>query len=135
MNKTIIIGNLVRAPETGTTPSGVNYCRFTVAVRKRFHKEGQPDSTFFRVTAWRGLGDSCGKYLDKGRKVAVVGEVDASAYTDRDGGPRATLEINADEVEFLTPRGQDSGAPAQAGFTQVDSAEAQAAFNDDDRSF
>lgn len=130
MNKVIIIGNLVRAPEVGTTPSGVNYCRFTVATRKRFHKEGQPDSTFFRVTAWRGLGDSCGKYLDKGKKVAVTGEVDTSVYTDRDGNPRAALEINADEVEFLTPRGQDSSAPA--GYTQVDNAEAQAAFNDEE---
>lgn len=130
MNKTIIIGNLVRAPETSTTPSGVNYCRFTVAVRKRYRREGQPDSTFFRVTAWRGLGDSCAKYLDKGKKVMVCGEIDASAYTDRDGNPRATLEINAEEVEFLTPRSQEGSAPA--GYTQVDNAEAQEAFNDEE---
>lgn len=130
MNKTVIIGNLVRAPETSTTPSGVNYCRFTVAVRKRYHREGQPDSTFFRVTAWRGLGDSCAKYLDKGKKVMVCGEIDASAYTDRDGNPRATLEINAEEVEFLTPRSQEGSAPA--GYTQVDNAEAQAAFTDEE---
>lgn len=129
MNKTVIIGNLVRAPETGTTTSGVNYCRFTVAVRKRYRREGQPDSTFFRVTAWRGLGDSCAKYLDKGKKVMVCGEIDASAYTDRDSNPRATLEINAEEVEFLTPRSKEGSAPA--GFTQVDNAEAQAVFDEE----
>jgi len=112
MNKTLIIGNLTRAPEVGTTPSGVNYARFVVAVRKKFHKEGQADSIFFRVTAWRGLGDSCAKYLDKGKKVAVIGEVDVSAYTGQDGSARATLEINADEVEFLTPKNQANGSTA-----------------------
>ncbi len=127
MNKIIIIGNLTRTPEVGTTPSGVNYARFVVAVNKRFHKEGQADSIFFRVTAWRGLGDSCAKYLDKGKKVAVIGEVDVSAYVGKDGSARATLEINADEVEFLTPKSQ-AGGGAPAGLTQVDSAEAEAAF-------
>ena len=105
MNKLFIIGNLTRDPESGTTPSGVNYCNFTVAVNGR----GDDDAIFMRVTAWRALGDTCSKYLAKGRKVAVVGAVSASAYQGNDGQPRASLEINADSVEFLSARGNGDG--------------------------
>ena len=68
-------------------------------------KDGAPDATFFRVTAWRALGETCARYLAKGRKVAVTGEVDVSAYLGSDGHAYATLEITADEVEFLSPKG------------------------------
>lgn len=107
MNKQIIIGNLTRDPEAGTTAGGINYCRFTVAARKRYHRDGEPDAVFFRVTAWRALGDNCQKYLAKGRKVAVVGEVEVSAYRGSDGNAYATLELTADEVEFLSSRREE----------------------------
>ena len=118
MNKQYIIGNLVRDPEKNTTPSGVNYTRFTVAVRKRYHKDGEPDSEFFRVTAWRGLGDSCAQYLSTGKKVAVVGPSSLSVYTGNDGQPRGQIEIQADEVEFLSPKGQST--QDGGGYTQVE---------------
>lgn len=115
MNKYIVIGGLVRDPETGTTDSGVNWCRFTVAARKRFHKEGEPDAEFVRVTAWRGLGDTCAKYLKKGRKVAVVGEPKAHAWIGQDGQAKAQIDMTADEVEFVSSAGGgDSGAPTDA---------------------
>lgn len=114
MNKHTIIGNLVRDPETGTTDGGVNWCRFTVAVNRRWKKEGQPEADFFQVTAWRGLGDSCAKYLAKGRKVAVIGESRASAWIGRDGSARGQVEITADDVEFLSPGGSGSREPTDA---------------------
>ena len=104
MNKTHIIGNLCSDPELRTTPNGVNVCTFTVAVNRRRKAEGQPDADFFRVAAWRQLGESCAKYLAKGKKVAVMGEVSARAYETKEGGIRASLELTADDVEFLTPR-------------------------------
>lgn len=128
MNLQIIIGNLTRDPEKGTTPSGVNYCRFTVAVRKRHPRQGEPDADFIRVTAWRGLGDSCAQYLNKGKKVAVVGAPELSLYTGQDGKPRGQIEVSAVDVEFLSPRAQDAApaadpapvpAPA-ANYTPVD---------------
>ena len=118
MNKQIITGNLTRDPEGGTTAAGVNYARFTVAVRKRYHKEGEPDSDFIQVTAWRGLGDTCMKYLQKGRKVAVIGEPQPHAWIDKDGEARGAIQITADEVEFLGQRGggnEPSGAEGEAG--------------------
>ena len=126
MNKIVIIGNLTGAPELRVTQSGVSVCQFNVAVNG---KRKDDVATFFRVTAWRALGETCHKYLDKGRKVMVCGAVSASAYTGRDGKPRASLEVTAEDVEFLSAMGHDAQAaqeePAQqreteGGFTAVE---------------
>ena len=126
MNKIIIIGNLTGAPELRVTQSGVSVCQFTVAVNGKRKDEG---ATFFRVTAWRALGETCHKYLDKGRKVMVCGAVSASAYTGRDGKPRASLEVTAEDVDFLSSMGHDAQAAqeepeqqhdTEGGFTAVE---------------
>jgi single-strand DNA-binding protein len=117
MNKVFLIGNLTRDPELRTTQTGVSVCSFTIAVNRRRSSNaeaGQPEADFFRVSAWRQLGEICAKYLAKGRKVSVVGTVSASAYMGNDGQPRAGLEVQADDVEFLTPRGEAGEAPAYA---------------------
>ena len=126
MNKLTIIGNLTRDPELRTTSSGINVCDFTVAVNKRQtaaqrEQNVQPVADFFRVSAWRELGENCSKYLAKGRKVCVIGPVSVRTYQANDGTTRASLEVTADEVEFLTPRdaqsapaGDAQGTPAAA---------------------
>lgn len=103
MNKLTIIGNLTKKPELRTTSAGVNVCDFTVAVnrRNRNKESGQQDADFFRVTAWRERGELCAKWLDKGSKVCVIGPVSVRAYQAQDGSARASLEVTADEVEFL----------------------------------
>lgn len=116
MNKLTIIGNLTRTPEYRETDDGTPVCTFTVAVNRRVKQGAHPEADFFRVTAWRGLADNCATYLDKGKKVAVTGRVSAHAYTGNDNTPRAALEIVADDVEFLTPRGSD-------GYTPMDESE------------
>lgn len=108
MNKVFIIGNLTRDPETRTTSSGITVCSFTLAVNRRKKVEGQPDADFFRVSAWRVLGENCQKYLAKGRKAAVVGSIAVQTYKGSDGTTRASMEVNADDVEFLTPRGEQA---------------------------
>ena len=104
MNKLTIIGNLTKDPEARVLTNGTNLTTFTVAVNRRRTQEGQTDADFFRVTAWRALGENCAKYLAKGRKVCVVGPVSISTYTGNDGKARANLEVTADDVEFLTPK-------------------------------
>ena len=111
MNQHMIIGNLVRDPETGTTQGGVNWCRFTVAVRKKHAKEGERDADFIQVTAWRGLGDTCAKYLAKGRKVCVIGEPKAGAWIGRNGSAKGQIELTADDVEFLSSGGGGQSEP------------------------
>lgn len=134
MNKAILIGNLTKDPEVRTTPSGATVCTFTIAVNRRFQNQsGERVADFINIVAWRQLGELCGKYLAKGRKVSVIGEIQTRSYDAKDGSKRYITEIVADEVEFLTPRGQDSGsgsyerayerqsAPvAPEGFTEID---------------
>ena len=117
MNKLTIIGNLTRDPELRTTSAGVNVCDFTVAVNRRQRRDAQtaqPEADFFRVSAWRERGELCAKYLAKGRKVCVVGPVSVRTFTGNDGQTRASLEVTADEVEFLSSR---SDAEAAGGYT------------------
>lgn len=115
----MIIGNLTRDPQLRTLSRNgeqISVCDFTVAVNRRQKSQNnQPDADFFRVTAWRGLADNCQKYLVKGRKVAVTGTVSVSTYQGNDGVTRASLDVNAEDVEFLTPR-QDGQQPAAQGY-------------------
>lgn len=127
MNKLTIIGNLTRKPELRTTSTGVNVCDFTVAVNNRNKKnqQGQPEADFFRVTAWRERGELCAKWLDKGSKVCVVGPVSVRTYQANDGSTRASLEVTADEVEFLNRvNGDNAGTSApvdeQSGMEKVE---------------
>ena len=111
MNKITLIGNLTHDPETRTTPNGVTVCTFTIAVNRKFASQGGERQTdFFRINAWRQLGDTCSRYLAKGRKVAVVGELQARMYEAKDGTSRMSLDVSADEVEFLSPRTNEDGA-------------------------
>ena len=120
MNKIFIIGNLTRDPESRSLPNGVNLCTFTVAVNGR----KEDDVQFFRVTTWRQLAENCQRFLNKGKKVGVVGSLKLSTYTTKDGKQGASLEVNADEVEFLTKRSDadDTGLTytAPEGFIPVD---------------
>lgn len=103
MNNCSIVGNLTADPQHRTTQTGVSVCSFTVAVNRRGAKDGQPQADFFRVTAWRGLADNCAKWLVKGKKVGVTGSISASAYMGNDHQPHASLDLNADDIEFLSP--------------------------------
>lgn len=110
MNKLIIIGNLCNNPELRSTSSGVSVCSFTVAVNRKKTKDGQQETDYFNVTAWRERCETCAKYLSKGKKVSVVGPVSVRTW-ESNGKHGASLEVTADEVEFLTPRTE--GQPAQ----------------------
>lgn len=108
MNKQYIIGNLTNDPETRTTPNGNTVCSFTVAVNRK--KAAEPTTDFFRINAWRNLGEVCGRCLTKGKKVAVVGELHPRLYEDKTGKTRLSLDVEADEVEFLSPK-EDAPKP------------------------
>ena len=76
MNKCILIGNLTRDPELTTTATGVSLCRFSIAVNRAYaNQNGEREADFFNIVTWRGLAENCSKYLSKGRKVAVVGNI------------------------------------------------------------
>ena len=125
MQKIHIIGNLTHDPETRSTSNGVTVCSFTVAVDRKFKDQsGERVTDFFRVNAWRQLGETCGRYLSKGKKVAVIGELQARTYEAKDGKTRMSLDIQADEIEFLSPK-ESSSTHADdvdpGGFTDIQS--------------
>ena len=105
MNKVILIGNLTRDPELSETPNGIAVCRFAIAVSRNYaNSEGNREADFFNVTAWRGLAETCSKYLNKGNKVAVVGSLQTRSYEDKDGVKRNVIDVVASEIEFLTQK-------------------------------
>ena len=109
MNKVYLIGNLTRDPEISTTTSGISVCRMSIAVSRRFsNAEGGRETDFFNVTAWRGTADNCAKFLKKGNKIAVSGSIQTRTYEKNDGTKGFSVDIIADEVEFLSSRNEGS---------------------------
>lgn len=131
MQKFICIGNLTKDPELSETNNGTTYCRFTVAVNRPYSEDGNKVADYFNIVAWRGQAESCGKYLAKGRKVAIVGTLQNRTYEDRDGNKRTVTEVVANEVEFLSAtnntsesqsvsQGQISASHRQLTLTEVE---------------
>lgn len=104
-----LIGNLGNDPEMRYTPSGVPVASFNLAVNRSWTGQDgqrQDKTTWFRVSVWNKQAEIVTQYLSKGRQVMVVGEVEeARVYTDREGNPRASLEVKAQSVRFLGQRG------------------------------
>ena len=107
MNKIFLIGNLTRDPELNVVSTGVSVCRFSIAVTRRFaSSDGNRETDFINIVAWRGLADTCGKYLKKGNKVAICGNLPTRSYENKEGVKVNVFEVVADEVEFLTSKAQ-----------------------------
>ena len=100
MNKVILTGHISRDIETRQTASGKAVANFSIAVA-RFGGEG---ADFFNITVWGNQAENCAKYLKKGSKVGIVGTLQNRSYEDNDGTKRTVTEINASEVEFLSPK-------------------------------
>ena len=116
------IGNLVADPTPKTTPTGVNVTSFTVAVTRAFkNAQGDKVSDFFRVNAWRQQADFCAKYLAKGAKVYVRGELQPIIYDGRDGKARLDLSVQADRVENLTEKPKETPKPNLDEFEDISS--------------
>lgn len=119
MNKVFLIGNLTRDPELTETAGGVSVCRFAIAVNRSYtSSDGERQTDFFNVTAWRGLADTVSRYCKKGSKVAVSGSVQIRNYEDNAGNKRTAVDVIAQDVEFLSQKNQNQGddfydAPAQ----------------------
>lgn len=108
-----MVGNLGNQPEMKYTPTGVPVASFSLAVNKSWTSQDgqkQDKTVWFRVTCWRKLAEIVSEHLAKGSKVLVVGEVEeARAFTDKSGANRASLEVTAQTVKFLSGKGGESG--------------------------
>lgn len=107
INNWTIIGNLTADPELRTTSSGKNVCNFSVAINEGWGETAK--TTYVKVSVFGKAADACMKNLVKGRKVAVRGTASASAYINkRTNQAAATLQLATSEVEFLTPKNEQS---------------------------
>lgn len=131
MEKVFLIGNLTRDPELKETPSGVSVCRFSVAVNRGYGDDQTAD--FFNVTAWRGLAENVAKFCKKGCKVGVSGDLQLRRYEGNDGVERLSVDVVAQEIEFLTPKEkrQDDFYGAPAPRSQAQKKPQLEAFDDD----
>ena len=114
MNKVILMGRLTRDPEVrvSTGERQTNIGRFSIAVDRRFKREGQPDADFFNCTAFRKTAEFVEKYLHKGTKVVVVGSVQNDNYTKQDGSQVYSVQIMVDEIEFAESKNSSEGSGA-----------------------
>ena len=133
--KITIVGNLGGDPEMRYTASGVPVTKFSVATNRRWTSaDGNPgeETTWFRVSAWRGLAETCNQYLSKGRQVLVEGRLvpdkesgGPRVWTGNDGVARASYEVQAIDIKFLGGRGEREeaappGAPEEPGEGEPD---------------
>ena len=109
MNKVYLIGNLTKDPELTETANGTAVCKFSIAVGRNYSgADGQKETDFFNCTSWRAQAESVAKYTKKGNKIAVVGSIQNRTYEDTQGNKKFLTEIIANEVEFLTPKSEES---------------------------
>ena len=100
MNKCILLGNLCKEPELRQTQSGTAVCNFSIAVRRRFIKDGQPDADFINCTAWQNTAEFICKYFHKGSPIAVVGELRSESWENQEGKRQYSVSVNVDEAHF-----------------------------------
>ena len=115
INSVVLVGNLTRDPEGGTTQSGIAYCRFTVACQRRFRNtQGQYEADFINCMAWRQTAEFVQRHFIKGNKIGLIGTIQTRTYDAQDGTKRYVTEVVADNVEFVAPR-SDSGNGGNGG--------------------
>ena len=102
MNKVVLIGRLARDPELKFTNNGTAVATFTLAVERRFKKEGQQNADFIPIVVWGKIAESTANYMNKGSMIAIAGRVETRSYEAKDGSKRYVTEVVADEVKFLS---------------------------------
>lgn len=113
LNQCNFIGNLTADPETRITHSGTPVCNFTLAVNYGWGDNEQTE--FVRVVCWSKTAEACGKYLVKGSKSFVSGEMQTRKWQDQNGNDRYTTEITARSVQFLSPKNSEGGSGNNGG--------------------
>ena len=101
MNKCFLIGRLTRDPELRTSGQGVSVCTFSLAVDRPYKSaDGARQTDFFNIVVWRQQAENCARYLHKGDMVTISGDLSLTEYSDRNGQPRCSLEVDVSDVAF-----------------------------------
>lgn len=123
MNKVILMGRLTREPEVSSSASGTTFARFSIAVDRKFKKEGEPDADFFNCTSFGKQSEFVERYLKKGTKVVVTGRLQNNNYTNKDGQKVYDIRVMVEEIEFAESKNssgnQDSGSADVTDFINI----------------
>ncbi len=115
LNRVMLIGNLTRDPELRYIPSGSAVATFTLGVNRVYKTqsgEKKEQASFIRIVAWGRRAEVCGEYLSKGSPVFVEGRLQSRDWQTQDGQKRNTVEVIADNVQFLR-MGDKQGGPGK----------------------
>ena len=138
LNKVILMGNLTRDPDFKTTPSGVSVTTFSIAVGRRFAKQGdEVTADFFNIVAWRNTAEFVANYFSKGKGIVVVGSLQNRSWIDQNGQKHYVTEVIADECYFAGGKNDGeavaptaNAASLQSATTGSQSGTGQGAIND-----
>ena len=108
MNKAVLSGRLTDDPEVKNT-NGIQIAKYRLAVDRKFKREGQPTADFISIVAFGKQAEFANRYLHKGMMIGVSGRIQTGSYTARDGSTRYTVDVIAEEHEFLEKK-QENGA-------------------------
>lgn len=124
MNKVILMGRLTKEPELKQTPNQISVVRFSLAVNRRFVKEGQQEADFINCVAWRQTAEFISRYFHKGSMIAVAGSIQTRSWEGQDGKRQYATEVLADEVYFTGEKKLENQSQPQAdiftGFAPAD---------------
>lgn len=107
LNRIILMGRLTRDPELRTTQAGVSVCSFSIAVDRDFKKDGDKETDFIDIVAWRSTAEFASKYFRKGRMVVVDGRLQMRDWVDKEKNKRRSAEVIADNVYFADSKPKD----------------------------
>jgi len=109
LNHIVVMGRLTHDPELRKTASGVSVTSFTVAVDRDFSQDGQKETDFLDVVAWRNTAEFAAKYFAKGRMAVISGRLQIRNWEDKEGNKRRTAEILAENIYFGDSKKEDDG--------------------------
>ena len=112
INKVILMGRLTADPELKTSANNVSIVQFTVAVNRRYAKEGQQNVDFIDCTAFSRSAEFLSKYFRKGSSIIVFGNIQVDTWKDKEGHNRRTTRVIVDELQFGESKNRDSSASA-----------------------
>lgn len=110
MNRVILMGRLTADPELRTTPQGTSVTRFTIAVDRRFAKEGQQQADFITCVAWRQTAEFVCRHFGKGRMIAVEGQLQSRSWDGEDGKRQYATEVNVENAYFTGEKATEVSA-------------------------
>lgn len=114
LNKVIMTGRLVETPELKQTQSGVSYVSFNIACDRNYTTQnGQRETDFFEVNAWRGTAEFISRNFAKGRLITIVGSLENQKWQDAEGNKRVSTKIKVEEANFCGDYGRPDNQPQQ----------------------